>query len=89
MMMKSRQKSLPAPPQSHMDVLFKNFDRGLNMMVEKFGFRMKASCDKLESKISRCEKRMKHCFKALVQKTTSDLDCKSLIISVAIYLLFD
>lgn len=76
--MKSRQKSLPPPPRSQMDILFKTFDRGLDMMVNKFGYKMAASCDKLEEKLNKCERRMKHCFNALVHKTTSDLDCKCL-----------
>lgn len=75
-MMKSRQKSLPPPPKSHMEVLFKTFDRGLDMMVNKFGFKMTAACDQLEAKVTKCERRLKHCFKALVHKTTADLDCK-------------
>lgn len=73
-MMRSKQKSLPPPPQSQMDLLFAKFDKGLMMTLDKFGFRMKAACDKLSERVNKCERKLKHCFKALVANTTRDLD---------------
>jgi hypothetical protein len=67
--------SAPNIPAKY-DALFKTFDKGLMMTLDKFGFRMKAACDKLEAKVNHCEKRMKHCFKSLMSNTTRDLDRK-------------
>ncbi len=77
-MMRKQASQSAAPPASseRYGELMKVFDRGLMMQLDKFGFRMKAACDKLASKVDRCEAKLRRCFNSLMTNTTRDLDRK-------------
>jgi len=62
-------------------ILFEKFDLGLLLALEAFSSKMNSSCDKLESKLVACEKKMMKYCDGIRSKTERELDIAESIVN--------